>query len=154
VLYQLSYLASGVDSEGRTKPEYNISIEDSQVTGGRAIERSLSANTKALSDEIRSPRGLSAGRVLAITAQFDLVSCLPAVIAAVLSVRPLRFDHALTGGVCALGSSGHIDLRPDSTLRLDPRARSSIQSGGLLDTLRRRGSGRSTQTENTRKAAD
>src|SRR5688500_14358834 len=53
--------------------------------------------------------------MLTITAQFGFVSRLSAVIAAVLSVRPLRLDHALTGWVCALGSSGHIDLRPDST---------------------------------------
>src|SRR4030095_762311 len=54
-----------------------------------------------------SQRVLSARGVLAITAQLGLVACLFAVIAAVLSVGPLRFDHALTGGVCALGSSGH-----------------------------------------------
>src|SRR5262245_58429458 len=38
----------------------------------------------------------------------------------------LRFDHALTGGVCALGSSGHNDLRLDSTPRLERPARSSV----------------------------
>jgi hypothetical protein len=77
-----------------------------------AERRSLGDGAETPSDEISSQPGLSAGRVLAITAQFDLVSRLPAVIAAVLPVLPLRFDHALTGGVCALRRSGHKDLRP------------------------------------------
>jgi hypothetical protein len=70
--------------------------------------------------------GSSAGGVLAIAAYLGLVACLFAVLAAVLPVRPLGFDHALTGGVCALGSSGHKDLRPESTPRQGSRSRSSV----------------------------
>ena len=55
--------------------------------------------------------GLSAGRVLAVAAQLGLVSRLAAVIAAVLPVRSLGFDHALTRRVRTLGRSSHDVLR-------------------------------------------
>jgi hypothetical protein len=79
------------------KPEYNM--------------RKLAAFADTVSVSSQRARtmraALSARGVLTIAAQLGLVARLSAVIAAVLSVRPLRFDHALTGGVCALGSSGH-----------------------------------------------
>ncbi len=46
------------------------------------------------------------------------------------------------------------DLRPDSTPHPRTAARSSIQSGCLVDDTRRPRSGRSAETQNTRKSAD
>jgi hypothetical protein len=112
VLYQLSYLALR-SAFRRTYRSTSIPSGVSSLVRWRSFtdRRSLGDGTEAPSDGIVGQPGLSARRVLTITAQFDLVSRLPAVITAVLSVLPLWFDHALTGGVCALGSSGHRDLR-------------------------------------------
>jgi hypothetical protein len=51
----------------------------------------------------------SARNMLAVAAQLDLVSCLLAVIAAVLAVRSLRLDDAIAGRVSALYRSSHVD---------------------------------------------
>ena len=45
---------------------------------------------------------LSTGWMLTVTPELDLVSGLLTVFAAVLPVRPVRFDDALAGGVGAL----------------------------------------------------
>ena len=47
--------------------------------------------------------------MLAVAAELDLVTRLLAVIAAVLAVRSLRLDGAITGWVSALSRSRHVD---------------------------------------------
>ena len=48
--------------------------------------------------------------MLTVAAQLDLAACLLAVIAAVLPVRPVRIDHALTAWMGAFDGSGHMHL--------------------------------------------
>ena len=47
--------------------------------------------------------------MLAVAAQLDSVTCLLAVVAAVLPVRSLGLDGALTGRVSAFGRSSHVE---------------------------------------------
>ena len=84
------------------------------------------AKARGQKPEYNRTKRLSAGRVLAVAAQLGLVSRLSAVIAAVLSVRSLGFDHALTRRVRTLGRSSHDDLRFALYAPARARARSSV----------------------------
>lgn len=90
---------------------------------------------------------LSAGRVLAVAAQLDLVPRLSTMIAAVLPVRSLRFDHALTRRVRTFGRSSHDDdLRLALYAPARAGARSSVPYGcGLSSTSRTRRARRSSE---------
>ena len=75
---------------------------ESGVVMAALAVRQRTARQNAAQGRPRDPACLAAGRMLAVAAQFDLVACLFAVIAAVLAVRAARIHGAVTGRVSAL----------------------------------------------------
>src|SRR5688572_1676119 len=97
---------------------------DVQGASFDAVQAALGTRTRHIERRTTHPV-LPAGLVLAVAPELDFVARSLAVIAAVLSMGPVRFDHAGAGRVCTLVRCRHNPppswtLRPSkSRLKLD-----------------------------------